>query len=471
MVRIYFDKQIFSNLFKKDKTKYVKLLDKIRNQRSSLFVFSHAHLLDLKSDKTDIKYSELDFIESIVGDNYLSYHAIEKRTSCYLATPNMAFKDVEHEDDNIDFASLLEFDTTDLNDEDKQKVEKAKKLLTEPILDFNFSGLIDADSEVLDTVSKILPFGKDPMSMIDWSEHMMSLVTKMKDDNKVWKGLRNITDTHFNNGKFTINYDEIDFNDELENSELKKTFTQFVNDNLNPNGTTEVTKYDFFVNAYCTLDLLGISKEPSKKFKFNNMMNDALHSYYGAYTDCVVSEDLAFLKKTRALYRLLGIETKVLHIDEFINSFDFIVEKEASDVSTFIQLLKNDLNNSLIINSHQSLDRDRKTETIKPVHTYLGFFNRIDKIIEDGKQYLYFYRVTYNYSYFKFYREYELVINNAFRIFGDDINFKGKFDWEKELELMRSDKWIGREWNFEDVNFKIENNQGSKEFSLLISFD
>ena len=58
MVRIYFDKQIFSHLFKQEKTQYVKLLNQIRKQKSSLFCYSHAHLRDLKNDKTDIKYSD-----------------------------------------------------------------------------------------------------------------------------------------------------------------------------------------------------------------------------------------------------------------------------------------------------------------------------------------------------------------------------------------------------------------------------
>ena len=378
---------------------------------------------------------------------------------------------MEFEDDKIDFSSILNFDTNDFDFKDKQKIENAKKLLTEQNLDFNFPELSEADPDILKTISRIIPFGNRPMSILDWSEHFMSLVSEMKEDSTIWKGLREITDNHFNKGKFTIKYDEIDFNDELANTELKKTFIDYVNDNLNPNGTKEVTKYDFFVNAYCTIDLLGISKEPSKKFKFNNMMNDAIHSYYGAYTDCIISEDSAFLKKTRALYRLLDIETKVFHVDEFINSFDFVVEKEASDLNTFVELLKNDLNKGLIINSYKSLDRNRITETIKPIHAYLGFFNCIDNITEDGNQYLYFYRKTNNYSYFTFYREYELVINNAHKIFGDDIHFKGKFDWEKELEMMKNNNWIGREWNFENLNFRIEKNIGSKELSLIISFN
>ena len=281
MVRIYFDKQIFSYLFKQEKTQYVKLLNQIRQQKASLFCYSHAHLLDLKNDKTNIKYSELEFMDSIVNDNYLSYHAIEKKTSCYLARPLEAFADVENETDDIDFSNIFNFDTSELNlnPEDQEKLEKAKALLAETKLDFNFPEMENLDSSITDPLKNLLPFGQEPMTIMQWSEHFIRMLKNMQEDKSVYKGLRNVTDKHFNNGKFTINYDEINFNEDLKDSHLQKTFIEFVNSNLNPNGDKEISKYDFFTNAYFTLDLLGISKEPSKSVRFNNMLNDGIHSH------------------------------------------------------------------------------------------------------------------------------------------------------------------------------------------------
>lgn len=469
MVRIYFDKQIFSHLFKQEKAQYVKLLNQIRKQKATLFCYSHAHLRDLKNDKTNIKYSELKFMDSIVNDNYLSYHAIEKKTSCYLARPLEAFEDVEKETEDFDFSSIFDFDTSELNPEDQEKFENAKTILSETKLDFNFPEMENLDSSITDPIKNLLPIGKEPMSIIQWSEYFMGMLKNMQEDRTVYKGLRNLTDKHINNGKFTIDYDEIDFNEDLKESHLQKTFIEYVNNNLNPNGDKEISKYDFFTNAYFTLDLLGISKEPSKSVRFNNMLNDGIHSYYGAYCDCVVSDDNGFLKKTRALYKLLGIDTKVMHADEFIQSFDFIVEKEENDQNAFSELLLNDLKNGLIVDSYKSIHINRETNTIKPVHNYLGFFNRIDKILEDGKSYLYFYRNTNNYSNFTFIREYELVVNNAVQIFGADKYFKERFEWEKEKDLIQSNKWYGRIWDFETFTLKIETNKGSGKLSILIS--
>lgn len=115
------------------------------------------------------------------------------------------------------------------------------------------------------------------------------------------------------------------------------------------------------------------------------------------------------------------------------------------------------------------MHKDRHTTTIKTFHSFLGYFNRIDKIQQDDKTYLYFYRRTKNYSNFCFLREYELVVNNAVNLFGIDQFLRGEFDWDKEKSLIQSDKREGRFWDFEDFTLKLENNVGSKELSILIS--
>ena len=166
---------------------------------------------------------------------------------------------------------------------------------------------------------------------------------------------------------------------------------------------------------------------------------------------------------------MVFIVTKVIDADDFIQSFDFIVEKEEKDLNSFYELLINDLKNGLIVDSYKSIDINRETNTIKPVHNYLGFFNRIDNIVENGKSYLYFYRKTSNYSNFTFIREYELVVNNAVEIFGADKHFKGKFEWEKEKDLIQSNKWYGRIWEFETFTLKIETNKGSEKLSILVT--
>lgn len=469
MERIYFDKQIFSHLYKGEKLVYQNFLkDLIESKDVFLFCYSQGHLLDLKNDKTEIKYKELDFIETLVGDNYLSYHAIDKKTSCYLARPNEAFKDIDIDEEPFSLSTFFgDMDLSYATEEQAEQLKNAIDILKNQKLDFGFLQNQEIPKELSETIGKFLPVGLNPMSIMEWSEHFKSMLKTLEDDKTAYKGLRNAIDKNINNGKFTVDYDEIDFNDELKNSVLQKTFIEYVNNNLNPNGDKIITDYDFYIQAYFTLDLLGISKEKNARFK--NVMNDGYHSYYGAFCNFVVSDDQGFLKKTRALYKLLGIETKVYHIDEFISYFTLLKNSLETESSTFFKLLRNDIKNGLVLENKNSLKYNRQTTIIKPFHSYLNYFNRIESINEDNQSFILLRRKTKNYSYFSFYREYEGIVNNAFKLFGYDKYLKGEFIWETEIKEINNSNWDGRFWDFDNLTILIEINKGINEICLLIS--
>ncbi|WP_312351713.1 hypothetical protein [Empedobacter sp.] len=472
-MRIYFDKQIFSHLFKGEKESYVKLLDKILiSKQNHIYCYSHAHLEDLKNDKTEIKYEELKFIEKIVDDNYLQYDSIKKETLYYLAKPIDAFKDLENSEENLEINLSNIFDEIDYSILDSgqiQQIEFAKKIIQELKFDFNFIQLQNVPEEISSTLKKILPIDSEPMNLFDLSQKFMDTNKLMEEDKNVYKGLRNISDKYLNNGKFTVEYDNIDFNNEMKNSILQKTFIDFVNSNLNPNGDKEVTRYDFFNSAYFSLDLLGISKEPTKSVKYRNVLNDGLHSFYGAYCDIVVSDDNGFLKKTKALYRLLNIETKVLHIDEFINTFTFTIDGVEKDFNNFLSLLLHDLENAIIINTKKSIKYNRITIELKPTHNYLGHFNRIDQMIEDNISYIYLYKKIINYSSYDFYREIEIIVNNCYRLFGLDFNGQEKFSWEIDKKELEINEWSGRFWDKGEFTLLLDINVGTNKIGLLLT--
>jgi hypothetical protein len=206
MERIYFDKQIFSYLFKSDNPVYQKFLqDLLNNKEDFLFCYSHGHLLDLKNDKTDIKYRELDFIESLVGDNYLSYHALDKRTSCYLAKPNEAFKDIVVEEESFSFSNLFEdIDLSYATKEQAEQLKQATDILKNQKLDFGSLQNQEIPKELSDTLGKFPPIGLEPMTIMQWTDQFMGMLKTLEDDKSAYKGLRNIVDKYINNGKFTI---------------------------------------------------------------------------------------------------------------------------------------------------------------------------------------------------------------------------------------------------------------------------
>ena len=68
MVTIYLDKQVFSYLFKASNEKYAALREKILSHKDEfIFCYSNAHLFDMQDDLTDTKYSEMDFVQSVVN--------------------------------------------------------------------------------------------------------------------------------------------------------------------------------------------------------------------------------------------------------------------------------------------------------------------------------------------------------------------------------------------------------------------
>ena len=83
------------------------------------------------------------------------------------------------------------------------------------------------------------------------------------------------------------------------------------------------------------LDLLGVSKETRKKVKLRNMQTDCMHSFFGGYCDCFVSDDAGILKKSKTLYKLFNIETQIYSIDEFIKVFDEAIKNNQKSASEY----------------------------------------------------------------------------------------------------------------------------------------
>jgi hypothetical protein len=107
MARIYFDSNVFSGLKNEEQTKYCALKEAIAKYKDNLvFVFSHAHIRDKINDNTSFKFEDFEYMKTLVSDNYLSYHLVEKRTSFYLATPSEVFIDNDSLTD-VDFVMNL----------------------------------------------------------------------------------------------------------------------------------------------------------------------------------------------------------------------------------------------------------------------------------------------------------------------------------------------------------------------------
>lgn len=469
MIRIYLDTNVFSYLKNSTDPAIQNFHSSLKKYKSTLlYCYSHGHLLDFKQDKSDKKFADLDFIETLVDDNYISYNGMDKYTSCYLAKPREAFEGLG-EDKKIDFKSMFDLDTSILPIEQQEQFENAKNLFFNQEFDFGFTTANPLPEDAKQALSKFLPITKSKFTLLELTEQLMQLYDVMNEDKTAYKDLRNYLDKNLNNGKFVVDDNNTDFNDDLKNSMLKKTFVEFVNNTLNPDGKKQVTDYDFHVQAYTSLDLLGISKDPSRKARFRNIFNDGMHSYYGAFCDYVISNDDDFIKKTKALYKLIDLKTKVVSLNEFMQSIDIIANIEEKDLTTFIQVLKVDISKGIVLGSKPSLRYNRQTTTIKPFHLYLSYFNKMEHMSEPNFDYIVFTNQRHNYSNFVFYKEFEAVTNKAAKLFGDDLNFKGQFNYENEKNEIHDNTWQGRHWRLGGIDIALEINEDTKIFNLVLA--
>lgn len=93
MVTIYLDKQVFSHLFNAKEEKYSLLREKILSHKDEfIFFYSNAHLFDLQDDKTDIKYTEMEFMQSIVSGYHLIYE--NHKQEVIKQSPRNAFETI-----------------------------------------------------------------------------------------------------------------------------------------------------------------------------------------------------------------------------------------------------------------------------------------------------------------------------------------------------------------------------------------
>lgn len=467
MIRVYLDSNVFRNLKNSSSSQYKKLRMDLNNFSSSfLHCFSHAHLSDLQRDKTDAKFDDLAFMESFVRDNYLCHYWGDLHAQPYLATPLKAFNDLDPADRPLE--SYLDFDEMFDTPSLKEPAKQLKSLLTSTKFSFPVPNLEEQPQDIREALSQVIPSGKNELTMMDWIEHFLKMSDRLMDDDGPYKALRHVSSKYIGKEKWDIDINNVNFDEDFKNSPMQKTFTEFVNSSLNPNGDKKVSDYDFLTNAFTSLNILGLDKEKNKKAKFMNTLNDAQHSYYGAHCDYVVSDDQGFLLKSKVLYKLLGIGTIVLNTDEFCNSINIIGAIKESDVTAFTKLLAFDLKTGIVLNSKPSIMYDRMTTVIKPNHTYLGYFNQVRHIRDNQREnYIVLTNESNNYSDFTFYKEFEIVTNKAIDLFGVDIEFKGAYLHE-DTEQIKSGKWDGRRWRLTDTYLTLEINEGTKKFNLVI---
>lgn len=426
MPRIYFDTNVFSNLRANSKPKYQLLNELLEERKDRLSIyFSAAHIRDKRKDYSEHKFLDFDFIESLTGDNYLAYDPIKKVCSLYLATPKMVYEDDNPEEEYASVAGF--FDPLEDDDELIGPLKAMFKNIfgsmpTGIDLDI-FRGLPEEQKKV---ISSFLPL-TEGATMLDMIKNMTDFTEELHKDGPLYKDLRTIIDQGLNNGSVTLN-GEVDFNEALKDTALKQTFFDYVKSTIYHKDKDNIPYYDFFLIAYSTLDMLGISKDRiTKKNTLGNLQNDAMHAYFAGYCDYFVTEDKTTINKTMAMNGLMGVSTVVLSVEEFNKLLPELISGQRDNWKMLKDKLLWDLKNSPRNDSEQF---ENSTITrLSRNHRYLDFFNAVIEVVRPTERKIIAFKAMANRLSSPGFNESQKIIAAALFAIGEDDDQKLFFDY------------------------------------------
>lgn len=457
MIRIYFDTNIFSNLESDSFATFHELNRLLLLYKHNLsFFFSPAHIRD-KRKADDRKLDYFRFMETIVSDNHISYHAIKKNTTHYLATPLMVYED---DSPDSDMLALFGFDDDNISN-------ALKETLIHTPLPFDINQLKEVPEDFKELYTKMFPLDIPEPNMFDFLKSQLSFSSEMTDKSSVYSETRKFIAQH----NSILQLDEVneDFNKAFESSYFKKNFIDYVKTSLHHTDKSQITFYELYNHSYTLLDMFGIMKDKLKsKNGFGNILNDGLHSYYASYCDYLVTEDKGLREKSKALYSLYNIPTTIVSPNEFIELLPSIGADTENDIQHFISKLAKDFNEGMRSQPKTAIDGTISCE-IDISKRYFNFFDGMECFtLLSGETYIILGKKESSDISPANFRETEKLVNKLVAFWGQDIIGLGLFMFDNEVEQIRNNEWTGRLWSVDSDLFYLHKNIGHERLCLQI---
>lgn len=429
-MRIYLDNCIFQDLKKEEHGNLLQLIkeDKKRN----LYCFSEAHLYDLSRDKSDEKYKDMDFMESIAEAN--CWYFENQRTTFKSLTPKSYY-------DSFDWTPVVEFFSDDAT---------LSLCTIFEAIPLNFGTFFSDSILPADMPENLKELLGQPTNMWEFSQALYTTSSELSDDQKKFKEL--IKYLHEQSLIFRI-YEALGIEgfdgEEITDIELfRDTFVKFyLKDN------TEKTRYELFMEMHQGLELLGIVKGKPRKQKLLNLINDSRHGYFGGCCDILVTKDADFINKTKFMYQVWDVDTLVFTPQEFADYLERIQINDDSLSSLLSELRNQDL--ELLVSDNEN-GTCATVERLKAVH--FGFFDKLTMVNSKLRSYYYFSRLQTRLQNSVLIKEVNFVLNQVLKFMGTDHYGKGELlDGELPAE-----KWDGRTWSVKggQVELKIHGTEG-----------
>jgi len=447
MKTVYLDKNIYSYFLQDNMDSlYKELHDNLVNNSSKyLVLYSYAHIEDLLQSKVHEKnMKDLEMMESIAHKNYIYYDNEAKKIGAEYYSPKEIYDCQEDIMPLIDH--LINCGSIDslISENLRSSIEKLKVEWNNS----NTASNIDETSKKL--IEKIFPMNMGELSVNDILKETYKGLRAFTEDNKVYRGFRANNINNFNKGQFDIDPSTYTLTKDLSSTFLGKDLLELAFNSVKEQGDGNVYRFDLHITAYILLDMFGFNRD--KEVKTNNLFVDAKHSYYGAHLDYVVSNDYGFIIKSRALYKLLDVNTKVLFPYEFAEEINKQLQSEQTDKYQFINRILS-LSNELPI-AEEYIQEDIPEQKVTVYDCNENFFYYFDSLIKISNPQSFNFILSKSFNRYQENRIFteiiEKIVFKCIEIFGSDMENKGVLDIKKEHELLNNgEEYIIRLWQFD----------------------
>lgn len=332
---VYMDWNTLKGVKDFDREPFITIKNLLEKYKDKLIIpYSPSHLADLNKNyqRNKIKIDDdLEFLKSISQDNIIAkyfginetkvetrdvikfFHEIRKAKE--NENPVSEIFDNHIDEIGIDFKKIfggLDIKSILPDKEELNKSESGKVVLKQFSSFFETGNFMD----LLSNTSKLNEvFQNNPQEYND-------LRKGLKEDLKL--------DSNISNWESVIQ--KLDLY--LPNTLLGKSFSQSVIEDVNRFHKKPIF-FDYYLSTYNQLGLFGFRPDNlNVKNRFNNAIEDGFHSFYGAHSNCFITNDKTLYHRSKVLFELFNIES------ELIKTF------KVKDNSKFSDELENVLKNN-----------------------------------------------------------------------------------------------------------------------------
>lgn len=318
MLSVYLDWNVINRIEKKEGPEYSDI-EKLILNREIITPYSNAHINDLlRGYEKNKEYIEghLSIIEKLTNNLCIVQYWGEKSVKWHFRSIHNFFNSSLEEPCSYanSFSSLLDF----LKD-DYPEIEflwdAQLSILKNQKLPLEFKDVY----KIAPVFNLIFPTSKSELNMLALCEDLLSFANNVKKDYSLYKAMRNF-----------LNQSRIKFKEQpkifrkidkvMAEVPSHLVYDQVWEDYLEKNSTKENPLYQRLTTTYFKIDYRGIKSDT----KFANLVDDSIHTFYGAHCDYFLTLDDRCLYKAVEAYRELGIKTMVLNPSEFLQIYKLI---------------------------------------------------------------------------------------------------------------------------------------------------